>query len=121
MARLADMIEGRLDGIVAFWERRTTNAYMEALNRVFSAVRRKARGDRTEFYLIHMLYFVASKLPIPMAPTPPSPSPLPTESDEEPTLLCYCRGRRLPRKVSTRGVRRWSQRKSPPRRRSRTG
>jgi len=67
MARLADMVERHLDGIVAYWERRTTNAYMEALNSVFSAVKRKARGYRTEFYLINMLYFVASKLPIPMA------------------------------------------------------
>lgn len=66
MARLADMIENHLDGIVAHWERKTTNAYMEALNSVFSAVKRKARGYRTEFYLINMLYFVASKLPIPM-------------------------------------------------------
>lgn len=67
MARLADMVERHLDGIVAHWERKTTNAYLEALNSVFSAVKRKARGYRTEFYLINMLYFVASKLPIPMA------------------------------------------------------
>ena len=67
MHRLTDMIESHLDGIVAHWERKTTNAYLEALNSVFSAVKRKARGYRTEFYLINMLYFVASKLPIPMA------------------------------------------------------
>lgn len=66
MARLADTIESHLDGIVAHWQRKTTNAYLEALNSVFSAVKRKARGYRTEFYLINMLYFVASKLPIPM-------------------------------------------------------
>lgn len=67
MRRLADMVENHLEGIVAYWHRRTTNAYMEALNSVFSAVKRKARGYRTAFYLINMLYFVASKLPIPMA------------------------------------------------------
>lgn len=67
MARLADMVERHLDGIVAYWNRRTTNAYMEALSSVFSAVKRKARGYRTSFYLINMLYFVAGKLPIPMA------------------------------------------------------
>jgi transposase len=66
MHRLTNMIESHLDGIVAHWERKTTNAYMEGLNSVFSAVKRKARGYRTEFYLINMLYFVASKLPIPM-------------------------------------------------------
>jgi len=67
MHRLTDMIENHLDGIVAHWERKTTNAYLEALNSVFSAVKRKARGYRTAFYLINMLYFVAGKLPIPMA------------------------------------------------------
>lgn len=67
MRRLADMVESHLDGIVAHWERKTTNAYMEGLNSVFSAVKRKARGYRTERYLINMLYFVAGKLPIPMA------------------------------------------------------
>lgn len=67
MRRVADMVESHLDGIVAHWERKTTNAYMEGLNSVFSAVKRKARGYRTEFYMINMLYFVASKLPIPMA------------------------------------------------------
>lgn len=67
MYRLTDMIESHLDGIVAHWDRKTTNAYLEALNSVFSAVKRKARGYRTEFYLINMLYFVAGKLPIPMA------------------------------------------------------
>ena len=67
MCRLADMVERHLDGIVAYWDRRTTNAYMEALSSVFSAVKRKARGYRTSFYLINMLYFVAGKLPIPMA------------------------------------------------------
>ena len=66
MRRLADMVERHLDGIVAHWERKTTNAYMEALNSVFSGVKRKARGYRTERYLINMLYFVAGKLPIPM-------------------------------------------------------
>ena len=67
MARLADMVERHLDGIVAYWNRRTTNAYMEALSSVFSAVKRKARGYRTSFTLINMLYLVAGKLPIPMA------------------------------------------------------
>jgi len=67
MRRLSDMVENHLEGIVAYWYRRTTNAYMEALNSVFSAVKRKARGYRTTYYLINMLYFVASKLPIPMA------------------------------------------------------
>lgn len=64
---MADRIENHWEGIVAPWRRGTTNAFLEALHSVFSAVQRKARGYRTTFYLINMLYFVASKLPIPMA------------------------------------------------------
>ena len=40
---------------------------MEALNSVFSATKRKARGYRTTENLITMLYFVAGKLDIPSA------------------------------------------------------
>ena len=40
-------------------------AFMEGLNSVFSAVKRKARGYRSTEYLVTMLYFVAGKLEIP--------------------------------------------------------
>lgn len=58
---------------------------MEALSSVFSAVRRKARGDRTAFTLINMLSFVARKPSSPWATAPPSQ--LSTESYEEPKLF----------------------------------
>ena len=61
------MIEKHLEGILAHWESHVTNAYMEALNSVFSATKRKARGYRTTENLITMLYFVAGKLNIPSA------------------------------------------------------
>ena len=67
MVKTTKMIERHLEGVMAHWLHRTTNAFLEGLNSVFSAVKRKARGYRTEFYLINMLYFVASKLPIPMS------------------------------------------------------
>jgi len=69
MARVADMIESHLAGILAHWDRRLTNAYLEGLNSVFSAVRRKARGYRTPRHMIAMLYFVAGKLPAPATPS----------------------------------------------------
>jgi hypothetical protein len=42
-----------------------TNAFMEGLNSVFSAVKRKARGFRSSVYLITVLYLVAGKLRLP--------------------------------------------------------
>ena len=44
---------------------RLTNAFMEGLNSVFSAVKRKARGFRSSVYLITVLYLVAGKLRLP--------------------------------------------------------
>lgn len=65
MVACAAMIERHLPGILAHWERKTTNAFLEALNSVFSAVKRKARGFRSTDNLITMLYFTAGKLRIP--------------------------------------------------------
>jgi len=65
MLKCAKTIERRLAGILAHWERRTTNAFMEALNSVFSAVKRKARGYRSTDNLITMLYFTSARLSIP--------------------------------------------------------
>jgi transposase len=65
MARIADLVERHIAGILAHWEQGVTNAFMEGLNSVFSAVRRKARGYRTIEHMIAMLYFVAGKLPSP--------------------------------------------------------
>lgn len=65
MVKCATMIELHLPGILAHWKHRLTNGFMEGLNSVFSAVKRRARGYRTPRYQIAMLYFVAGKLRIP--------------------------------------------------------
>ena len=65
MLGCAKMIETHLLGILSHWKRRTTNAFLEALNSVFSAVKCKARGFRSTDNLIAMLYFTAGKLKIP--------------------------------------------------------
>jgi transposase len=65
MVACAKMIETHLIGILSHWKSRTTNAFLEALNSVFSAVKRKARGFRSTDNLIAMLYFTAGKLRIP--------------------------------------------------------
>jgi len=65
MHRAADTIEKYLEGILAHWQQGLTTAFMEGLNSLFSATKRKARGYRNPVYMITMLYFVAGKLAIP--------------------------------------------------------
>lgn len=65
MVKLAQMVEDHLEGILAHWKWGITNAFMEGLNSVFSATKRKARGYRSTVHLITMLYFVAGKLRLP--------------------------------------------------------
>jgi transposase len=65
MVKMAQMVEDNLAGILAHWKWGLTNASMEGLNSVFSAVKRKARGYRSPVYLITMLYLVAGKLRLP--------------------------------------------------------
>jgi transposase len=65
MLKLAQMVERHLAGILTHWKWGVTNAFMEGLNSVFSATKRKARGYRSTTHLITMLYFVAGKLRLP--------------------------------------------------------
>jgi transposase len=65
MLKLAQMLEDHLTGILAHWKWGVTNAFMEGLNSVFSATKRKARGYRSTTHLITMLYFTAGKLRLP--------------------------------------------------------
>ncbi len=48
-----------------FTARLLTNAFMEGLNSVFSAVKRRSRGFRSMEHLTTMLYFVFGKLRLP--------------------------------------------------------
>jgi transposase len=65
MAKAAQMVETHLEGILAHWKEGLTTAFMEGLNSLFSATKRKARGYKSTHYLKTMLYFVAGKLTIP--------------------------------------------------------
>lgn len=65
MTRVANMIEKHLEGILGHWKDGLTTAYLEGLNSLFSATKRKARGYKSVEYLKTMLYFVAGKLTIP--------------------------------------------------------
>jgi transposase len=65
MRQAAEMITRHLPGILGHWKEGLTTAFLEGLNSLFSATKRKARGYRTSEYQIAMLYFVAGKLEIP--------------------------------------------------------
>ena len=65
MRKMAAMVERHLEGILAHWPAGLTTGFLEGLNSVFSATKRKARGYRRREYMITMLYFVAGKLSIP--------------------------------------------------------
>jgi transposase len=65
MCQAANMIERRLEGILGHWKQGLTTAFLEGLNSLFSATKRKARGYRSTEYQTAMLYFVAAKLEIP--------------------------------------------------------
>ena len=65
MRKVADMVERHLEGILAHWKEGLTTAFLEGLNSLFSATKRKARGYRSIEHQTAMLYFVAGKLEIP--------------------------------------------------------
>jgi transposase len=65
MTRVAHMVERHLEGILGHWREGLTTAFLEGLNSLFSATKRKARGYRTSRNLLAMLYFVAGKLRLP--------------------------------------------------------
>jgi transposase len=65
MVRVAGMVERHLTGVLGHWKNGLTTAFLEGLNSLFSATKRKARGYRTTKNLLAMLYFVAGKLQIP--------------------------------------------------------
>jgi len=65
MREAAAMVNRHLEGILGHWKAGLTTAFLEGLNSLFSATKRKARGYRSSEYLIAMLYLVAGKLEIP--------------------------------------------------------
>ena len=69
LAKAVATIKRHLDGVLNHWLGELSTAFMEGLNSVFSAVKRKARGFRSTEYMTCMLYFVAGKLSLPLYPS----------------------------------------------------
>lgn len=62
MKKVAKMIASHLEGIVAWTRTRITNGFLEALNGVFQAAKRKARGFRTLRTMRTVIFMLAGKL-----------------------------------------------------------
>jgi transposase len=62
MARAIGMVEAHMRGILAYWSRGLTTAFMEGLNGSLSAVKYEDRGYRTMKYMTATLYFTSGKL-----------------------------------------------------------
>lgn len=62
MKDVARMIRNHLEGIVAWARSRLTNGFLEALNGLFQAAKRKARGYRRLSTIRTMIFLLAGKL-----------------------------------------------------------
>ena len=62
MKQVANMIRNHFDGIVAWTQTRQTNGFMEALNGLFQAAKRKARGYTRFATMRTVLFLIAGKL-----------------------------------------------------------
>jgi transposase len=62
MKKVAAMIRKHLDGIVAWSRTRQTNGFIEALNGLFQAAKRKARGYTTFETMRTVIFLLAGKL-----------------------------------------------------------
>jgi len=62
MKDVARMIRSHLDGIIAWTQTRQTNGFLEAINGLFQAAKRKARGYRTFSTIRAVIFLIAGKL-----------------------------------------------------------
>lgn len=62
MKAVASMVRTHLEGIVAWSRSRLTNGFLEALNGLFQAAKRKARGYRRFSTIRTVLFLIAGKL-----------------------------------------------------------
>jgi len=62
MKEVAKLIRGHLDGIVAWTQTRQTNGFLEAINGLFQAAKRKARGYGNFSTIRTVVFLLAGKL-----------------------------------------------------------
>jgi len=62
MKEVAGLVRRHFEGIVAWTQSRQTNAFIEALNGLFQAAKRKARGYTRFATMRTVLFLIAGKL-----------------------------------------------------------
>jgi transposase len=62
MKQVATMIRSHLDGIVSWAQTRQTNGFLEAINGLFQAAKRKARGYGNFSTIRAVVFLLAGKL-----------------------------------------------------------
>ena len=62
MKQVASMIRNHFDGIVAWTQTRQTNGFIEAVNGLFQAAKRKARGYKRFETMRTVIFLIAGKL-----------------------------------------------------------
>lgn len=74
MKDVARLVRTHLDGIVAWAQTRQTNGFLEALNGLFQAAKRRARGYRRFSTIMTVIFLIAGKLDF-QAINPHAPQP----------------------------------------------
>ncbi len=64
MKGIAGSIESRLESILAFWDKRRSNAILEGVNSIIQMVQRRARGFRNNEFFKPIIYLVKGGLNI---------------------------------------------------------
>jgi len=60
--KVAGTVKAHWDGILAWFDSKLSNGYVEAINGLIQAAKRRARGYKTTKNLINMAYLIAGKL-----------------------------------------------------------
>lgn len=63
------MIENHWEGILSWQRTRASNGLLEGTNSLIQAAKRKARGYRSKFKMITIIYLIAGRLPLPSTHT----------------------------------------------------
>ena len=62
MKEVAKMVRSHLEGIVAWTQTRQTNGFLEAINGLFQAAKRRARGFKRITTIRTVIFLIAGKL-----------------------------------------------------------
>jgi hypothetical protein len=85
MKKVAEMIRSHFDGILAWVHSRQTNGFLEAINGLFQAAKRKARGYVRFKTIRTVIFMIAGKLDF--SRINPYVAASPTQNSTEPSTI----------------------------------